>query len=153
VCFECEEQYQLTGNETMALTISKFTVNHLYKWILPIFTTLLLILFADKDRSLILLIFLWLLLLTAYLSIPINFVKPKKENFIFFTQRNILSLTVILIQAIVLSLVVSIVTWALTVMYLYELTNQNIAISITNGLLYFITLLLEYFVLPEKLEK
>jgi hypothetical protein len=136
----------------MALTISKFTVNHLYKWILPIFTTLLLIIFADKDRSLIILIFLWLLLLTAYLSIPINFVKPKKENFIFFTQRNILSLTVILTQAIVLSLVVSIVTWVLTVMYLYELTNQNIAISITNGLLYFITLLLEYFVLPEKLE-
>ena len=137
--------------KTIALKISNFTVNHLYRWILPIAATFLLAFFADRDRNILILVILWLLMLTAYFSIPLNFLKPKKEHFAFFAQNNATSIFIILIQIMVLSIGVSLINWILAIMYLHEITNQSVVISLINGLLYFGTLLLEYSLLTEKL--
>ncbi len=137
---------------TILRTSSFLLVSHIYKWILPIATTILMLFFADKDRSFLIRFLLWFFSCVAYLSIPINFENPRKEAFSYFLKKNIVSTFVITILASTLSFGVFILTTLSVVMYFPQTGKLGILISTINGLLYFSTILIEYWLLPSKLQ-
>ena len=133
-------------------TISFLLVRYIYKWIFPIAITTLMFFFADKERSLLIRFLLWLFLCIAYLSIPINFERPKRETYSYFLNRNFISIFVSTVLAFTLGLGVFVTTILSIVMYFPQIENLSILISTLNGLLYMVSIFLEFWLLPIKLQ-
>lgn len=132
-------------------TISFLLVGYVYKWILPIAITILMLFFADADRNLLIRILLWSFCLMAYLSIPINFERPKGEIFSYFQNRGFISKLVSAAVAFALGLGMFVATFLSIVMYFPQLEYLSILVSVLNGLFYMGSILLEFWLLPIKL--
>lgn len=138
--------------KTIFQTISFLLVSYLYKWILPLATTILMLFFANQDRNLLIRFLLWFFSCIAYLSIPINFERPKKEAFSYFLNKNFISTVISTALAFTLSSIVFVLTTLSIVMYFPQIENLSILIGTINGLLYLGTMLLEFWLLPSKLQ-
>lgn len=132
------------------ISISKLFVNYLYKWAFPFVVTIFFFIFANPERNSLIRYILWFLLCLAYLSIPINFEKPKKAMFYFFLEMKPLAIIIAIIQSSVLGLGVYGLTILALSMYFSLPETVEYVISILNGLLYFLTMLLEYSLLRIK---
>ena len=133
-------------------TISFLLVRYIYKWILPLATTILMLFFANQDRSLLIRFLLWFFSCLAYLSIPINFEHPKKEAYSYFLKKNFVSTVISTALAFTLSSVVFVLTALSIVIYFPQFESHSILIGTINSLLYLGTLLLEFWLLPIKLQ-
>lgn len=134
----------------MMVSLSSFLVKHLYRWILPSLTTLIVILFASRDRGFLILFALWFLLCVSYLSIPLNFLNPKKENFGFLFRNSAVIIFWIIAQVAFLSFFVFSITLILIVWYLPSISRVSVVIGALNGFCYFITITLEYSLIIKK---
>lgn len=139
--------------KNFAFILSTILTGHIYKWIFPSVITILFLFFANSNRSDLIRLILWVLLCVAYLSLPLNFEHPKKATYSFFLQRNLVNKTVILIQGLVLSALVFVLTQLSISIYFSKFDFFGPAVSILNSALYFGTLLLEYWLLPDKVQE
>lgn len=130
--------------------ISTFLVSYLYKWLFPAVTTIAFLFFADQEKNLFVRFILWFLLCTAYLSIPINFEKPKKEMFHFFLEKKPLVIIIAIAQSFVLGLGVYGLTILSISLYFSPPAKAGQLISVINGLLYFLTMQIEYSLLKRR---
>jgi len=138
--------------KTILHTTSFLLVSYVYKWILPLATTILMLFFANQDRSLLIRFLLWFFSCIAYLTIPINFEHPKYDTYSYFLKKNFVSIAISTALAFTLSSVVFVLTSLSIVMYFPQIENFGILIGTFNGLLYVGTMLLEFWLLPTKLQ-
>jgi hypothetical protein len=133
-------------------TISFLLVSYIYKWILPLATTILMLFFANQDRSLLIRFLLWFFSCTAYLSITLNFEHPKYDAYSYFIKKNFVSTATSTALAFTLSSIVFVLTTLSIIMYFPQIENLSIVIGTIDGLLYLGTMFLEFWLLPSKLE-
>jgi hypothetical protein len=133
-------------------TLSLIFVSYIYKWILPLLTTILMIFFANQERNILIRLVLWILLCVEYQTIPFNFERPKKEAFSFLLKKTLISRLIIFAQSLILSLSVFILTALSVKIYFPKIEQFHIEIALFNSLLYFGIMLLEYWLLPDKVK-
>jgi hypothetical protein len=138
--------------KTILQTTSFLLVSHVYKWILPLATTILMLFFANQDRSLLIRYLLWFFSCLSYLTIPINFEHPKYDAYSYFLNKNFVSTVISTALAFTLSSVVFVLTALSIVIYFPQFESHSILIGTINSLLYLGTLLLEFWLLPIKLQ-
>src|SRR5688500_719525 len=131
---------------------SLLCVNHEYKWILSLATKILILFFANQDRILLIRYLLWFFSCLSYLTIPINFEHPKYDAYSYFLNKNFVSTVISTALAFTLSSVVFVLTALSIVIYFPQFESHSILIGTINSLLYLGTLLLEFWLLPIKLQ-
>lgn len=129
----------------LATITSRFLAATLYKWLFPVLISITALLFADKEKNNIVLCTLWLFHIIAYLSIPLNYEKPKRRNFQFLTNRIVYSIFWTLLQATFLSAFLFIITLIYIIWYLPEIGRFSVLISLFNSVLYFLSIILGNF--------
>lgn len=123
---------------------SKFLVSHSYKWILPVLSTAILLVWADvPSMSILIVIILWLLLMVAYLSMPWNYENPKREMFEGYLLNRSLFAIFVPLQAPCPGLAVFGMTFILCKWFIPPLSDTAFLIAIVNGLLYSVTIWFE----------
>jgi len=130
-----------------------FVTQHLYKWILPGLTTYMMFFLGNVNQNLFLRVTLWLLLIIAYISIPINFERPKRKFFEAYIGKKLLYILIASIQVILLGVGIFAITFFAILWCVPSLKEFGIVFSAANSMLYSGCLLLEFWFLPERLEK
>lgn len=138
---------------TLLKFVSRFLTSHLYKWILPTLTTYMIFFLGDSNQKFLLRVVLWLLLLTAYISIPINFERPKRKFFEAYINKKILYISFVSIQVILLGVGLYVITFFTVIWCMSFLKEYAIALSAINSMLYSGCLLVEFAILPERLKE
>jgi hypothetical protein len=132
---------------------SRFLTSHLYKWILPAIATYMMFFLGDSSQKFMLRLVLWLLLVIAFVSIPINFEHPKRKFFEAYINKKILYVSIVSIQIILLGIGVFAITFFAVIWCISPLREYAVAFSVINSMLYSGCLLLEFSLLPERLAK
>lgn len=134
-------------------TISKFVVGHLYKWIFPCAATFVMVFYADSQTSIFFRFIFWLFLVIAYISIPLNFQRPRRQYFEYYIYNKILFVIFVSLQLIFLGFGVFALTVFACIWFIPPLKEVGFQIGSVNALLYCFSILFEYTLLPAKLAK
>lgn len=138
---------------TLLKLVSRFLTGHLYKWILPTLATYMMFFLGDSNQKFLLRVVLWLALLVAYISIPINFERPKRKFFESYINKKILYILFVSVQVILLGIGVFIITFFVVTWCISFLKEYVIVLSTINSMLYSGCLLIEFSLLPERLKE
>jgi hypothetical protein len=106
---------------------------------------------GDANHKILLRVLLWIFLLAAFLSIPINFERPRRQFFDRYISKRPLYTLIVLIQVIALGAGIFIFTVFAVLWCIPSLKEYALVLGAANSIMYSCSLLLEFSLLPKRL--